>query len=111
MSLRTILTLVRWLSCDCWTCLLMAWIGISLEELGLRALERIPRDRAIDGIHAFNEMRCVSFLYVLGCHSSRTHDTTSDRLMAHLRPFAEEGRVVTEADIRGFFSDGMGAPQ
>ena len=35
----------------------MVHTGISLEELGLRALERIPRDRAIDGIHAFNEMR------------------------------------------------------
>ncbi|KAF4610255.1 hypothetical protein D9613_010658 [Agrocybe pediades] len=33
--------------------------GLSLEELGMRALERIPRDRAIDGIHAFNEMRYV----------------------------------------------------
>lgn len=31
--------------------------GLSLEELGLRALQRIPRDRAIDGIRAFNEMR------------------------------------------------------
>ena len=28
---------------------------------------------------------------------------TSDQLMAHLRPFAEEGKVVTEADIRAFF--------
>jgi E3 ubiquitin-protein ligase UBR7 len=33
--------------------------GLSLEELGMRALQRIPRDRAIDGIHAFNAMRCV----------------------------------------------------
>jgi hypothetical protein len=32
--------------------------GLSLEELGMRALERLPRDRAIDGIHAFNGMRC-----------------------------------------------------
>lgn len=31
--------------------------GLSLEELGMRALERIPRDKAIDGIHAFQEMR------------------------------------------------------
>ncbi|KAI9465800.1 hypothetical protein BJY52DRAFT_1242643 [Lactarius psammicola] len=30
---------------------------LSLEELGLRALERIPRDRALDGIRAFNSMR------------------------------------------------------
>jgi E3 ubiquitin-protein ligase UBR7 len=33
--------------------------GLSLEELGMRALQRLPRDRAIDGIRAFNDMRCV----------------------------------------------------
>lgn len=33
--------------------------GLSLEELGLRALERIPRDRAIDGIQAFMDLRSV----------------------------------------------------
>ncbi|KAG8221517.1 hypothetical protein J3R82DRAFT_1732 [Butyriboletus roseoflavus] len=31
--------------------------GLSFEELGVRALERLPRDRALDGIHAFNDMR------------------------------------------------------
>ncbi len=35
------------------------FVGLSLEELGLRALERIPRDRALDGIRAFNSMRYV----------------------------------------------------
>lgn len=33
--------------------------ALSLEELGMRALERLPRDRAIDGIRAFNDMRLV----------------------------------------------------
>jgi hypothetical protein len=32
---------------------------LSLEELGLRALDRLPRDRALDGIRAFNTMRYV----------------------------------------------------
>ncbi|OCH93166.1 hypothetical protein OBBRIDRAFT_790489 [Obba rivulosa] len=63
--------------------------GLSLEELGLRALERLPRDRALDGIRAFNEMR--------------------DDLMRHLRPFAQEGKEVTEADIRAFFEARMQA--
>ncbi|KAI0371960.1 hypothetical protein BV20DRAFT_1065429 [Pilatotrama ljubarskyi] len=57
--------------------------GLSLEELGMRALQRLPRDRAIDGIMAFNAMR--------------------DDLMRHLRPFAERGEEVKEADIRAFF--------
>ncbi|CCM01773.1 uncharacterized protein FIBRA_03840 [Fibroporia radiculosa] len=57
--------------------------ALSLEELGLRALQHLPRDRALDGIRAFNEMR--------------------DNLMQHLRPFAQEGKEVTEADIRAFF--------
>ncbi|KAJ6611197.1 hypothetical protein B0H10DRAFT_2057382 [Mycena sp. CBHHK59/15] len=57
--------------------------GLSLEELGMRALERLPRDRAIDGILAFNAMR--------------------DNLRAYLRPFAEEGKVVAETDVQSFF--------
>ncbi|KAI5981543.1 hypothetical protein EDD15DRAFT_2183017 [Pisolithus albus] len=57
--------------------------GLSLEELGMRALARMPRDRAIDGIHAFNNMR--------------------DGLMEYLRPFAQEGKVVEAADVNRFF--------
>ncbi|KAI6026601.1 hypothetical protein BKA83DRAFT_4245427 [Pisolithus microcarpus] len=57
--------------------------GLSLEELGMRALARLPRDRAIDGIHAFNNMR--------------------DGLMEYLRPFAQEGKVVEAADVNHFF--------
>ncbi|KAJ7100671.1 hypothetical protein B0H15DRAFT_919883 [Mycena belliarum] len=57
--------------------------GLSLEELGMRALARLPRERAIDGIHAFNAMR--------------------DNLRAYLRPFAEAGKVVDEADVQTFF--------
>ncbi|KAG6890333.1 hypothetical protein C0992_002316 [Termitomyces sp. T32_za158] len=58
--------------------------GLSLEELGMRALERLPRDKAIDGIHAFNGMR--------------------DDLVKYLRPFAQEGKVVSENDVRDFFA-------
>ncbi|KAF8632675.1 hypothetical protein AX17_004807 [Amanita inopinata Kibby_2008] len=58
--------------------------GLSLEELGLRALSRIPRDRAIDGIHAFNSMR--------------------NELVDYLRPFAQQGKVVSESDVRLFFA-------
>ncbi|KAF8066739.1 hypothetical protein FPV67DRAFT_1204345 [Lyophyllum atratum] len=58
--------------------------GLSLEELGMRALERLPRDRAIDGIRAFNGMR--------------------DDLVKYLRPFAQEGKVVNETDVREFFA-------
>ena len=32
-------------------------LELSLEQLGIRALERLPRDRALDGIRAFNTMR------------------------------------------------------
>lgn len=57
--------------------------GLSFEELGARALERLPRDRAIDGIHAFNDMR--------------------DHLFEYLRPFAQQGKIVEEADVTRFF--------
>ncbi|TDL20271.1 hypothetical protein BD410DRAFT_791045 [Rickenella mellea] len=63
--------------------------GLSLEELGLRALQNLPRDRALDGIRAFNEMR--------------------DDLMTYLRPFAQEGKVVNEEDVRSFFEAKMEA--
>ncbi|KAI0041484.1 hypothetical protein FA95DRAFT_1565342 [Auriscalpium vulgare] len=56
---------------------------LSLEELGLRALERIPRERALDGIRAFNDMR--------------------DDLVQFLRPFAQNGKAVSEEDVRAFF--------
>lgn len=67
----------------------------------MRALERLPRDRAIDGIRAFNDMRLVF-----------SSDTSSepfitcfnrDDLLAYLRPFAQEGRIVNEVDVRQFF--------
>ncbi|KAG7095206.1 hypothetical protein E1B28_005981 [Marasmius oreades] len=57
--------------------------GLSLEELGMRALSRLPRDRAIDGIHAFNAMR--------------------EDLVQFLRPFAQDGKVVSDSDVKTFF--------
>ncbi|KIK67421.1 hypothetical protein GYMLUDRAFT_37543 [Collybiopsis luxurians FD-317 M1] len=57
--------------------------GLSLEELGMRALQRLPRERAIDGIHAFNALK--------------------DDLLKYLRPFAQEGKVVNETDVKNFF--------
>ncbi|KAL0060655.1 hypothetical protein AAF712_012532 [Marasmius tenuissimus] len=59
--------------------------GLSLEELGMRALSRLPRDRAIDGIHAFNTMR--------------------EDLVQYLRPFAQDGKVVSESDVKTFFEN------
>lgn len=44
--------------------------GLSLEELGMRALNNVPRERAINGIHAFNAMRSVVL--------SPSSDTRSD---------------------------------
>ena len=53
---------IEWISCLLINKFL---VGLSLEELGIRALEHVPRDRAIDGIHAFNELRYVSSLSLL----------------------------------------------
>ncbi|KAB5590419.1 Metaphase-anaphase transition protein (Mlo2) [Ceratobasidium theobromae] len=57
--------------------------GLSLEELGMRALSTLPHERALDSIRAYNAMR--------------------DDLMLYLRPFAESGREVREEDITAFF--------
>lgn len=56
----------------------------SLEELGMRALEKLPRDKALDGIRAFNQMR-----YVLGSaqnYASQFNHEISDctPLISHL---------------------------
>jgi E3 ubiquitin-protein ligase UBR7 len=74
---------------------------MSLEELGLRALERsVPRERAIDGIHAFNAMKYANFPAYM---SNPLIQNPRDKLIQHLKPFATEGRAVEETDIRGFF--------
>ncbi|CAE6378074.1 unnamed protein product [Rhizoctonia solani] len=57
--------------------------GLSLEELGMRALATLPHERALDSIRAYNAMR--------------------DDLMLYLRPFAASGREVREEDITAFF--------
>lgn len=67
----------------------------------MRALERLPRDRAIDGIRAFNDMRLV---FSSGTFSEPFIPRFNrDDLLAYLRPFAQEGRIVSEADVRQFF--------
>ncbi|KAF8703660.1 PHD zinc finger, partial [Rhizoctonia solani] len=58
--------------------------GLSLEELGMRALATLPHERALDSIRAYNAMR-------------------RDDLMLYLRPFADSGREVREEDITAFF--------
>ncbi|KAH7323370.1 hypothetical protein B0J17DRAFT_582184 [Rhizoctonia solani] len=57
--------------------------GLSLEELGMRALATLPHEQALDSIRAYNAMR--------------------DDLMLYLRPFADSGREVSEEDITAFF--------
>lgn len=57
MNLLTILIQVRVLLNDYHIYSSEHLVGLSLEELGIRALERLPREKAIDGIHAFNELR------------------------------------------------------
>lgn len=79
-------------------------LGLSLEELGLRALERIPRDRALDGIQAFMDLRFVS----ISAHATPHVHILSplfhrDGLMQYLKPFAEQGKEVNESDIQAFF--------
>ncbi|EJT99469.1 hypothetical protein DACRYDRAFT_95882 [Dacryopinax primogenitus] len=58
---------------------------MSIEELGMRMLDRLPRDRVIDGIHAYNQLR--------------------DRLTTFLRPFTQENKEVRQEDIESFFSE------
>lgn len=55
----------------------------SLLDAGERALNSIPRQQAIKGLEAYAMIK--------------------QRLSDFFKPFAEEGRVVTEEDVTGFF--------
>jgi E3 ubiquitin-protein ligase UBR7 len=57
----------------------------SLLDAGTRALNSLPRNQALDGMHAYSMIR--------------------DRLTMFLRPFAEQGKVVTETDVNAFFAE------
>jgi E3 ubiquitin-protein ligase UBR7 len=81
----------------CWA------LGLSLEELGLRALGQIPRDRAIDGIQAFMDLRFVSIVARILCAPNSVPSPNRDGLKQYLKPFAEQGKEVNESDIQAFF--------
>ncbi|KAK6460063.1 putative zinc finger in N-recognin-domain-containing protein [Scheffersomyces coipomensis] len=56
----------------------------SLLDLGSEALSTLPREKAIEGIQAL--------------------DKISSKLRDFLKPFAEQGKVVTEDEVRDFFA-------
>lgn len=76
--------------------------GLSIEQLGMQALGRLPRDKVIDGIRAFNDMRYRSVLHWIA-RVWFTDDICRDDLMSYLRPFAAQGKAVGEEDINRFF--------
>lgn len=55
----------------------------SLLDAGTKALNQLPRQQAIDGMHAYAIVR--------------------ERVKEFLKPFAEQGKVVTESDVTTFF--------
>ncbi|KAG1883869.1 hypothetical protein F4604DRAFT_1736937 [Suillus subluteus] len=64
--------------------------ALSLEELGMRALERLPRDMAIDGIRAFNDMRLA--------FPSDTSDESSSRIFTGMTYLHISGRSLRKAE-------------
>ena len=61
----------------------------STYDLGVAALQRLPREKILSTMGAYQRFR--------------------DELFAHLRPNAQSGEVVTEANIREFFAKRSGA--
>ncbi|MBW0495721.1 hypothetical protein O181_035436 [Austropuccinia psidii MF-1] len=57
----------------------------SLLELGIEAFHNLPRGQMIEGLYAYNKLR--------------------DEMMDFLKPFASTNTLVTEDDIKAFFSD------
>ncbi|ODV61172.1 uncharacterized protein ASCRUDRAFT_91296 [Ascoidea rubescens DSM 1968] len=56
----------------------------SIFELGTKALNTLPREKAIEGIQAYEDIK--------------------EKLRSFLRPFAQEGKIVTEKEVRDFFT-------
>ncbi|KAG0231050.1 hypothetical protein BGW42_000526 [Actinomortierella wolfii] len=63
--------------------------GASLLENGLKRLEKVDRVKVMDGMLAYTKF--------------------SDEVKSFLKPFSEQGKVVTAADITAFFSAKMEA--
>lgn len=57
--------------------------GSSLLDAGSRALDRLPREQAMSGVEAYSILK--------------------EKLKTFFRPFADDGKVVTDDDIRKFF--------
>jgi len=57
----------------------------SLHELGLEALKKLPREQLVDGMNAYNKLK--------------------QQMLDFLKPFESQNLLVTEQDIRQFFSD------
>jgi E3 ubiquitin-protein ligase UBR7 len=55
----------------------------STYDLGMAALNQLPREQMMESLQAYNKMR--------------------DALFDHLRPFAEQGKVVDAESVREFF--------
>ena len=60
----------------------------SLLDAGTRALSNLPRTQALDGIVAYQ--------------------TLSSKLKSFFQEFVQTGKVVSEADVRGFFAEMKG---
>lgn len=58
-------------------------VASSLLEAGARALNSIPHVNAMEGLYAYNKVK--------------------SKLSSFLKPFAEDGRIVSEQDVKAFF--------
>ncbi|PWN51149.1 zf-UBR-domain-containing protein [Violaceomyces palustris] len=59
----------------------------STYDLGMAALSKLPREKMLNSLEAYNKFR--------------------DALWDHLRPFAQSGKVVDEEAVREFFKNRM----
>lgn len=57
----------------------------SIYDLGAKAINSLPREQAIQGVQAYQDIR--------------------SKLKSFLAPFAEQGKIVAEDDVKKFFED------
>lgn len=80
----------------------------STEELGLAALAQMPRDQAIEGAFAYQNLRfarsSLTVRFFLPLLIIFNHILSSTKLKAYLKPFADAKKVVTKEIIEEFFN-------
>lgn len=64
---------------------------------------QMPRENAIEAVMHYNKMRCAALALSMPMNGEKKTRTHRDELMTFLKPLAEAGEPISQADIQRFF--------